>query len=73
MQGPLSSNGQSAVSHLSGHSDAVGVGPFVIQLTVVYGRVNLSLRYVLIKSFDWILGYWTPVRRFNLGQIVHDR
>ena len=48
---PLSSNGQSAVSHLSGYPDAVGVGPlFAIQLTVVYGRFNLSL---LTWSFDW--------------------
>ena len=48
---PLSSNGQSAVSHLPGYPDEVGVGPlFAIQLTFIYGLFNLSL---LIWFFDW--------------------
>ena len=48
---PLSSNGQSAIRHLSGYPDEVGVGPlFAIQLTVIYGLFNLSL---LIWFFDW--------------------
>ena len=53
MQGPLSSNNQSAVSHLAGYPDAVGVGLFAIQPTVVYGHFNLSLLYVLIRSLNW--------------------
>ena len=47
----LSSNGQSAVSRLSGYPDTVGIGPlFAIRLMVVYGHFDLSL---LIWSFDW--------------------
>lgn len=73
MQGPLSSDGQSAASHLSGYLDVVGVGPFAIQLTVVYGHSNLSLPYVLIKIVVGIVHYWKPVWEIKFWVDCLDR
>ena len=53
MQGSLISNGRSAVSHLSGYPAAVGVGPFAVQLRVVWSYINMGLPYVLTGPSDW--------------------
>ena len=53
MQGSLISNGQCAVSHLSGYPAAVGVDPFAVQLRVVWGYISLALPYGTTGSSDW--------------------